>query len=243
MTWRAACLATVGLVAGASANGGKAATPKPSAPAAATWDALLRAHVADGRVDYAGMARDRAKLADFLSSVARANGAQDKAFYLNAYNGLVVAAILDHGQPARVTDVPGFFDKKTFMVAGKPMTLNDLENHVRKTWHDPRIHFALNCAAKDCPPLHNRAFIANTLDATLEQLTSRFLNDRGVRVIPASKTIAVTKLFDWYKDDFVAKEGSVSAYLKKWVTERTRKQALDSGFVVTFQEYDWRLNN
>jgi uncharacterized protein DUF547 len=244
MTMRAAWLATLGVVMTASANGGSPVASK-SATFGAAWDELLRAHVDGGRVDYAGIARDKAKLASFLSSVAQAHGAQDKAFYLNAYNALVVASILNHQQPARVTDVAGFFDKERFTVAGQSMTLNDVENHVRKTWPDPRIHFALNCAAIDCPPLHNRAFGAATLDATLDQLTSRFINGSGVRVSDtglASKSIAVSKIFDWYKDDFVAKEGSVSAYLKKWVTEPGRTQALDSGFAVTFQDYDWRLN-
>jgi hypothetical protein len=138
--------------------------------------------------------------------------------------------------------VKGFFDGRKHAVAGESLTLNELENKVRDRFKDPRIHFALNCASKGCPPLLARAFQEQTLDADLDLLTRRFLDGPGV--LPDGEgAVKVTRLFEWYAQDFVAKEGSVEGYLRKWVREPSRKKALEGAKVaVRFQEYDWALN-
>jgi len=213
---------------------------KPSAQG--EWDRLLRAHVSGGRVDYGGFSRERAALDRYLSWVADKARKPDMAFYLNAYNATVVKSVLEHGRPKRVTDVKGFFEKEKHVIAGRSLTLNGLENTVRKRYGDPRIHFALNCAAKSCPRLWGRAFSAKTLDRTLDKLTREFLDGPGVRVDAKAKTVAVSKLFEWYREDFVEKEGSIKKYLARWVSEAGRRKALEAGHRIVFQEYDWALN-
>jgi len=208
----------------------------------AEWDALLAAHVSGGRVDYDGMARDRARLDRYLAWVADAGRKPELHFYLNAYNAAVVASVLRRGKPPKVLDIKGFFDGEKHRIAGEDLTLNDLETKVRKRFMDPRIHFALNCAAKSCPPLYGRAFEPATLQKVLEDLTRRFLDGPGVRADANTKTVAVSKLFEWYKDDFVAKEGSVEKYLARLVTEPGRRAALAAGHKLVFQDYDWTLN-
>jgi hypothetical protein len=208
-----------------------------------SYDKLLTKYVSGSRVDYEGIKAERSILDDYLKKVGSASGDLKMAFYLNAYNALVLAAILDNNQPAKVTDVKGFFDAKTHKVAGKTLTLNQLEDYIRSTYKDPRIHFALNCAARSCPPLYGKAFSDSNLESVLTTLTSTFLNGSGVKLDEAKKQIKVTKLMDWYGKDFVAKEGSVEAYLKKWVTDKTKKAALDAGgYAIAFQGYDWTLN-
>ena len=208
----------------------------------ADWDRLLQKHVSAGRVDYDGFARDRAALDGYLRWAADAARKPDLAFYLNAYNATVVVSVLRHGRPVRILDVKGFFDGEKHRIAGEELTLNDLETKVRKRFSDPRIHFALNCAARSCPPLLGRAFEPATLEATLDDLTRGFLDGPGVKADVAKGTVAVSKLFEWYKADFVAKEGSVEKYLLRWVSDPVRRAALAGGARVVFLDYDWSLN-
>lgn len=206
----------------------------------ADWDRLLQKNVSAGRVDYDGFARDHAAHDRYLASVAGVARKPDLAFYLNAYNATVVASVLRHGRPARVVDVKGFFDGEKHRIAGEDLTLNVLETKVRKRFADPRIHFALNCAARSCPPLWGRAFEPATLEATLDDLTRRFLDGPGVRV--DGKRIEVSKLFEWYGGDFVGKEGSVEKYLLRWISDPPRRAALARGTGIAYLDYDWSLN-
>jgi len=208
----------------------------------AAWDAILAAHVSVRGVNYDGIASERAALDRYLKVVAEASGELGLAFYLNAYNATVVASILDHGRPAKVLDVKGFFKELKHPIAKRSLTLDELETDIRKTYKDPRVHFALNCAARSCPPLHGRAFVAKSVDQVLGELTSRFLNGGGVVLDEAKKALQVSRLLDWFKEDFIAKEGSVEQYLKRWVAEPRRKDALARGAAIEFQAYDWTLN-
>jgi hypothetical protein len=211
--------------------------------------ALLKAHATGGKVDYAAMEAADAELDAYLASVAAAPGTQKLGFWLNAYNALVIEALVSEAAlPAKVTDIAGFFDGKKYTVAGKSMTLNELETMVRTTWKDPRIHFALNCGARSCPVIYPATFPEDdaALDQVLTDLTTKFVNGPGLTVDDARKEIQVTKLLDWYKDDFVQKEGSVEAWLKKWTTDPTKKAQLDAGlaagYALTYKFYDWTPN-
>lgn len=217
-------------------------------PSADKLGSVLSKYVSGGKVDYEGLRADRADLDAYLKTVSTASGTLSLAFYLNAYNAIVLGALIDSGSalPVNVTDLKGFFETKKHKVAGKDMTLNELESYARKTYKDARVHFAFNCGAKSCPPLPNKIFTEATLDKTLTDLTSKFLNGSGVKIDDAKKTIAVTKLMDWYKQDFVDNEGSIEAYIKKWVTDPTKKAALETalsaGYTITYQGYNWNPN-
>jgi hypothetical protein len=210
--------------------------------------AILKGYVSGGKVDYEGIRQNCAGLDEYLLSVSKASGDLKMAFYINAYNALVIAALLDNGPalPGKVTDIKGFFDAKKFKVAGKDMTLNDLEGYVRKTYKDARIYFAFNCGAKSCPPLPNTIFSDATIDKTLTDLTQKFLNGTGVKIDDAKKEIQLTKLMDWYKQDFIDSEGSVDAFIKKYLTDPTKKaayeKAVTDGYKVTYQFYNWVPN-
>lgn len=207
------------------------------------WDALLAKHVKDGRVDYTAFKADRAKLAVYLKSLENAR-AETVADPINAYNALVVAALLDQPNlPKQVTDIKGFFDAKKYKVLGAEQTLNELEGVARKTSKDARIHFAFNCGARSCPPLPSKAFDGATIDATLTKLTSAFLDKYGVEIDEKKKSIRVTKLMEWYKDDFVQSAGSIEKFLEKYLSDPAKKKAVASGsYTITFQEYDWTPN-
>jgi Protein of unknown function, DUF547 len=130
---------------------------------------------------------------------------------------------LDKGKP---------WDVKRIDLGGKKYSLNDLENEViRPTFKDARIHFAINCAAKSCPPLYNKAFTSDKVQSLLDVRTKAFLTSKSNTL--AEKKVKISKIFDWYKADF----GELTAFLSKYSTVKVVKDA-----VVEFGEYDWGLN-
>ena len=215
-------------------------------PDTAKYSALLQKHVAEGRVDYEGLRKDRAALDEYLKAAEDARGEHGLAFWINVYNASVIRDLLDSGKklPVKVTDLKGFFDAQKHKVNGSEQTLNELEGFVRKQWKDPRVHFAFNCGALSCPPLPARAFRDEKIGATLDQLTRTFLDGPGLMLDESKKELRATKLLDWYKDDFVAKDGSLEAFLRAHVSDGKKLAALDpkSGWKLAFQEYDWAPN-
>ena len=212
----------------------------------APLDALLKRHVRAGRVDYAALAKRVAVLDQYLEGVAAQDasvlpGNAALAFYLNAYNALVLRQVLARWPAVkRVVDEPGFFDKQTHRVAGRTLTLNALENDViRPRFREPRIHFALVCAARSCPPLQRRAFVARTVKRVLARLARGFIRSRhGLR--KEGEGFVASKLFEWYRKDFEDHAGSLAEYLARAAPQHA--QALRAGAAITFGEYDWRLN-
>ena len=210
------------------------------------FDTILRAHVKAGRVDYSGIKQNSlAALRAYTKAIAEAKLAglsnkQRLAFYINAYNASVVAAVIDHLPLSSVMKVKGFFDRKQHAIAGKKFTLNQLENKViRPRFNEARIHFALVCAAKSCPPLQGRAFSAKRLNRDLDRLTRRFIRGKGVKLSQVGAR--VSKLFEWYAEDFNKAEGSVAAFLAKYRKEDASKLTAPN-LKISYLEYDWSLN-
>lgn len=207
----------------------------------APLDRALAASVSAGRVDYAAV--PDAELAAWLADAAKATGPQSRAFWINAYNAIVLHALASGPLPAKVTDVPGFFDARTYVVAGERLTLNALEAKVR-AWGDPRIHFALNCGARSCPPLPGRAFPEDpaALDALLGKLTADFLDGPGLVVDDARRQIQLSTLFDWYRADFGDPVAFVRKHLRDPAERAKLEAAVAAGYAVSYQPYDWTPN-
>ena len=126
------------------------------------------------------------------------------------------------------------WDQKWIKLGGKTYTLNNIENDIlRPQYKDARIHFAVNCAAKSCPKLHNRAWTASNLNTLFQRQTKAFVNNATFNKISADK-VEVSQIFNWYKVDF----GNLIAYLNKYSNTKINADAK-----VEFMEYDWRLNN
>lgn len=212
---------------------------------------VLSKYVSGGKVDYDGLRGSQGDLDDYLKSVASASGELKMAFYINAYNALVLKAMVSETTlPKQVIDIKGFFDTKKYKVAGKEMTLNEIETKIRKEYKDPRIHFAFNCAAQSCPPLPSSVFSEKTLDATLTKLTQNFLNGSGVKIDDTKKEIKFTKLMDWYGEDFIGDSGltkdkAAIEFSKKYLNDEKKKKledAVAAGYKVGFQGYNWAPN-
>jgi hypothetical protein len=184
-----------------------------------------------------------ADLDRFLASVAEMPEDEPLASWLNAYNAIVVKSVIERHPLASVREVPGFFDRARHRVAGRMRTLDDLEHRViRVRFPDARVHVALNCAARSCPPLHGRAFRAASLSSTLDRLARAMVaNERHVRVRDGA--LEVSRLFEWFGDDFRRDGGgSVLGWIRRYAADGALA-GLPEGATIRFIAYDWRLND
>ncbi len=216
---------------------------------AADWQAeyarLLAKYVTPRGVKYVAWkanAADMKALKTVVDGIAAepASSAKSKeqlAFHINAYNAWILHEALEKYPTKSVKDTLfTFFLGKRIVVAGEKMSFNRLEKDIiRQRFNEPRIHFALNCASRSCPPLRAEPFTAAKLDAQLDEQTRAYLNeDRGVKI--SGGTAQLSKIFDWYKEDFGGDSG-VRDLLAKY---RSGKSDFKK---VTYQEYDWNLND
>jgi hypothetical protein len=215
------------------------------------WDRLLHRYVDEqGRVAYRDLrARDRASLQEYLAQLAGAEPgatpADAKAFWINAYNAGVVAAVLDGYSAENLWHRHALFKRFQFEVAGKTRTLHAIEHEIlRPTFHDPRVHFALVCASSSCPRLRREAYTAAGLDAALDAEARRFVNDPTRNALdPAHDRAELSAIFSWFADDFRAAAGSVGAFIAPYVDGDERRalvRAKDGRY--GFRDYDWTLN-
>ncbi len=236
------------------AHGGPAADAEP-APAERTFAALLQDVVtASGLVRYDVLAQEtnRRRLESVRATYAAARLPQEPgeklAFLCNTYNANVLVLALAHGAwPGlrSVRDICGFFDELTFTVAGRSLTLNELENEHVRPLGDPRIHAALVCAAMSCPPLRREPYRADRLQEQLDDQCRRWIND-PTRNRADGSALRLSEIFNWYAGDFdvppfrgqlgfvqayAAPDGPIAQYLSGVREPKVR-----------WLTYDWALN-
>ena len=210
----------------------------------ALWDATVKEYVtAEARVDYARLkANGRPKLDEYLRQIA-AGPAKDKATLINAYNALTVRWVLDHYPVKSIWQTPHPFSEKRHIVNGEKLSLDDIEGQLRKMG-DPRIHGALVCAARSCPPLRREAYTADHVEAQLDDNVRQWLaNEKLNQFEPAQRTARVSSIFKWYKGDFDAAAGSVQKFLAKFAPPGKGAFLLEAGVAVKFNDYGWGLND
>ena len=224
------------------------------------WDALLKRYVKPGsdgvnRVDYAAFAKqDKAALANVIADltglpISRYNRSEQFAFWVNLYNAVTVQVILDHHPVESIRDVdisPGLFadgpwGKELVTVEGEALSLNDIEHRIlRPVWDDPRIHYAVNCASIGCPNLATDAYEAERLEEMLETAAKAYINDpRGVSI--SGRKVTVSKIYDWFQEDFGGSTRTVLAHLKRYAAPALAEQLEAIGDIEGAQ-YDWGLN-
>ena len=227
----------------ASAADGDVVDPGP-------FDSVLKSYVDDaGDVDYAGIKESEAagnELDTYVESLADAEPGDHSstarlAFWLNAYNALVIDTIVEKWPVSSPKDVDGFFDGITHEVAGRSMTLDAIEHkHIRPTFEEPRIHFVLVCAAKSCPRLLQQALTASTVTSSLEAAAREFVPK--VTELKDEKTVMASKLFEWFGEDFEKAAGSVKAYLAKYTDGEVAEALKKSDTELRFRDYSWKIN-
>ncbi len=218
------------------------------------FDKLLKKYVEKGLIRYDDLAQspqDLSALAQYLNTLQRQKPSrmerkQALAFWINLYNAATLKLVLDHYPVKSIKDIGGFFsspwNKKVVTIEGKELTLNQIENEIiRPEFADARIHFALNCASLGCPPMQPFAYTGDKLDEQLDTATRASLAmPRWLRI--SDEAIFVTRLFDWYKDDFISYAGSVRAFLARYAPEADRPLILDEKRPIRAMDYDWKLN-
>ena len=212
-------------------------------------DSVLKRYVDEsGMVDYAGLKANRAGLDRYLESTAAVSRssfdgwgkAEQLAFLINLYNAETLQYIVDHYPVASIKKLGGListpWDKKNVSLLGQKVSLNHLEHKViRPNYAEPRIHFALVCAAMGCPPLRNEAFTAAKLDSQLEDQARIFLGETAKNRLDGG-TLHLSPIFKWYRDDFEKGGQSVSGYVAPYIDGAT------AGKPVEWTDYDWSLN-
>lgn len=205
-------------------------------------DAFLKENVSRGFVKYKKIKEKPEKLNKLVDQIATINsselsGNEQKAFLINAYNVLVIKGIVDTFPVKSPTNVKGFFDVQKYTVAGNKVSLNQLEKELLyKKFPDPRLHFALVCAAIGCPQLSSNAYQADFLDKQLDMQSRKTLNNP--RFIKAGKDkILVSEIFKWYEKDFVTEDKTILDFINSY-----RAIDVDTETEVDYYEYNWQLN-
>lgn len=230
-----------------------------------------------GMVDYRGLKRSPEQLESFLDAIAAIKRAdyetwsrdEQIAFWLNAYNGITLKAIIDHYpiEPSfwtsrfypenSIRQIDGVWDELAWEVMGRKMTLDEIEHGVlRKDFDEPRIHMALVCAAMGCPPLRNEPYVGKRLDAQLNDQTQRFLsNPTKFRIDRKAEEVRLSPIFKWFGEDFISRhpprgrfdehsraEGAVLMFLTQHLEEGDARWLLRNEFDIEYLDYDWSLN-
>lgn len=237
----------------ASANG------RPGVPDVNLYDSVLKKFVIDnGRVRYGALHGELELLETFVGQMALVSPRSHPdlfpssearlAYWINAYNALVLWAFAkDYPEGKnRLGGLLGrgsFFYRRKFAVGGEKVTLAHIENDIiRKGFPDPRIHFALVCASESCPWLARDAYTAGNLNECLERETRRFLNqDRNVAIDAGQRIVKLSKLFDWYGEDFGRTPEEIRSFVARY---RDDGALLTTGrWTMRFFDYDWSLND
>ena len=222
----------------------------------APWNAVLQQHVRKARVDYAALRAKPEMLDQYLAAVSQVTRAEFKAwserdqiaFLCNAYNAYTLRLILDHHPVKSIKDIgsvlKGPWDQPVVRLFGETRTLNDLEHRMlRVDYAEPRIHFALVCAAKGCPPLRSEAFVGTRLNEQLDDQARAFVAESTKnRVDPDKRTVYLSPIFKWYSADFEVGDGSVLGHLKPYWRDEWRALPLEK-FKIRYTDYDWSLND
>lgn len=192
---------------------------------------------------------------------------QRLAFWINIYNTAVIHGVIELGLERSVKEFPRFFDRVTYEIGGFRFTLNEMEHGIlrgnrrhpyrilRPFWKndprlesmvipiDPRIHFALVCGARSCPPIG--FYEAGQIDFQLQLAALSFINSPQVTILPQEETLFISKIFKWYRADFGGSREAVLDRLLNFLDEGEKKDFLKKTrdrIRFKYQPYDWNLN-
>jgi hypothetical protein len=242
----------------------------------ATLDGLLRRHVEDGRADYAALVEEARTLGTYLDSLEVVAPAElggwprddQLAFWINAYNAFVLMSVVQHYPLSRHTlvglafpansiwQVPDVWKDRRWSAAGRMVSLDIIEHEIiRPVFREPRVHFALVCAARSCPNLRSEAYRGDRLDSQLEDQARHFLANphKGLLLDRERGKALVSKIFDWYGVDFApgprpASREDIEHSILQFIANRS-PDAATGAFLLSgtthlgYLTYDWTLND
>jgi hypothetical protein len=264
------CLAIVGV---------KAQDYKPSPELDALhvpFDALLDQHVRDGLVYYRALQDDRARLNRYIASLnaasvtegyAKWSADQKKAFWLNAYNALVLQTVVNNypikgrasTYPANsIRQIPGAFEKTPHTIAGKSVTLDSIETTILPEFEDPRVYIALGRGAVGSGRLRSEAFSTKGVERQLAEARKQFVTTpRWTKVDALNGKVSINPILSWRSAEFVKKysgeafelpkrepiELAVVGFLRPHLLDAEEEFIKKNTFQLTYEPFDWRLND
>ncbi len=176
------------------------------------------------------------------------NRNEQLAYWINLYNALTIKTVLDHYPVKSILDIklsgfftPGPWDAKLIKVENIPLSLNDIEHRIiRPIWNDPRTHYTLNCASYSCPNLSKQVYIGEKINSLLTKAATGYVNSsRGVMI--QGKNLTVSKIYDWYQEDFGGNEQAVINHLILYASPSLKQQLLKFHQISAY-DYHWQLN-
>jgi len=225
----------------------------------ATWSAedhqifgeLLTKYNQEGHVDYAGLKRQEARLDIYLEELAGSDPDslprnERFAFYVNAYNAWTIKLVLS-GYPGieSIKNLGSLFKspwkQKIVNLGGILTTLDHIEHDIlRPEFKDPRVHFAINCASKGCPPLYREPFSGSRLDMQLNEVTRHFINNPEFNRLEGN-TLYVSSIFKWFSEDF---NDDIVGFFEKYASNELKSDiiARKPSLKLKYLDYDWSLN-
>lgn len=222
------------------------------------WDAILKKHThkssRDGVTymgfDYAGSAGSKefdnlvAGLESFAPETLRGRD-ETMAFWINVYNIFAVKIVRENYPVKSIKDAGGLLTSvwkvPAGKVGGKAFSLDDIEHKILRPMNEPLVHFVIVCASVSCPDISIDAYTPSVLKSQLKSQTEKFLENsgKGMRVDHGSRTVYLSKIFDWYEKDF-EKTGGVIGFLN---SESGGKRNIPGGYSIKHIPYDWDLND
>lgn len=223
------------------------------------YQGVLSAQVnAKGDVDYAAVQASGA-LDAYLTALQTAAEPSEQAarmaFWINAYNALTIDLIADNFPLSSIRELDGGdpWESRRFTVAGQLVTLNHIEHMILRPMGDARIHAAVNCASRGCPPLYPVVFTSAGLTEQLSAASTAWLTGNGVTINPDTNTVSLSKIFEWYGDDFVpaidvdipgvegSQEGALNFVIRYMPQHADYLRA--GGYTISYSSYDWGINS
>jgi len=204
--------------------------------------------IAYGRISDLG----KANLQGYINRLARTpisqfNRPEQLAYWINLYNALTVKVVLDHYPIESIRDIKsglfssGPWGKELVTIEGEALTLDDVEHRIlRPIWKDPRIHYAVNCAAVGCPNLQPVAFTATSVDGLLDQAAAQYINHPRAVMVNGRKLV-VSSIYVWFQADFGDSDEEVIQHLRQYANPDLSKR-LATAVKISGDRYDWTLN-
>ena len=209
-------------------------------------DRFLNTYVEDGRVDYSSIKINNDQLFEltdllenFDLSTLKDKDAQ-KAFWINVYNITVIKSVIESYPISSPLDVDGFFNKNKHIIGKMELTLDQIEKEILfGIDRDPRLHFAVVCAAIGCPQIISEAYRINNLNDMLNNRAVHVVNnDYYVRTDTSNKVVFLNEIFKWYRSDFEKENSTVISFINKF-----RNVNIPSDYSIEYISYDWKLND
>ena len=209
------------------------------------YDTFLSTYVTDGLVDYRQIKNSPGqlnRLVDFVHGFdfRELPAPEKKAYLINAYNLMVIEGVMARYPIPSLLKATGFFDRVRHRFGPLKITLDALERrYLLSIYVDPRVHFAISCAAKGCPPLAGSSYRSEILDLQLDEQTRKFINDPiTTKVNEGGKELILSQIFNWYRADFGLSKNDLLGFVNRY-----RDQPISSDYAIGFYYYDWRLND